>query len=115
MFAVFPFPNKQNSSISIITCLLIQIFNLIFKLLEKLTVVFVFENVIFFSPKFTFHWSCINSGFTNFYTLLHVKHAELPVGQPPAVAFTAFADAWPRATETEIGAAPYAPLAWEGL
>ena len=26
--------------------------------------------------------------------------------QPSAVAFTAFADAWPRATETEIGAAP---------
>ena len=25
--------------------------------------------------------------------------------QPPAVAFTAFADVWPRATETEIGAA----------
>ena len=25
--------------------------------------------------------------------------------QPPAVAFTAFADAWPRAIETEIGAA----------
>ena len=25
--------------------------------------------------------------------------------QPPAVAFTAFADAWPGATETEIGAA----------
>ena len=25
--------------------------------------------------------------------------------QPPAVAFTAFADAWPRARETEIGAA----------
>ena len=24
--------------------------------------------------------------------------------QPPAVAFTAFADAWPRAIETEIGA-----------
>ena len=24
--------------------------------------------------------------------------------QPPAVAFTAFADVWPRATETEIGA-----------
>ena len=33
-----------------------------------------------------------------------IKHAELPVGQLPAVAFTAFADAWPRATETEIGA-----------
>ena len=30
-----------------------------------------------------------------------VKHAELPVDQPPA----AFADAWPRAIETEIGAA----------
>ena len=27
-----------------------------------------------------------------------VKHAELPVNQPPAVAFTAFADVWPRAT-----------------
>ena len=25
--------------------------------------------------------------------------------QPPVVAFTAFADVWPRATETEIGAA----------
>ena len=25
--------------------------------------------------------------------------------QPPAVAFTAFTDVWPRATETEIGAA----------
>ena len=25
--------------------------------------------------------------------------------QPPAVALTAFADAWPRAIETEIGAA----------
>ena len=25
--------------------------------------------------------------------------------QPPTVAFTAFADVWPRATETEIGAA----------
>ena len=25
--------------------------------------------------------------------------------QPPALAFTAFADAWPRAIETEIGAA----------
>ena len=25
--------------------------------------------------------------------------------QPPAVAFTAFADAWPRAIETEIGGA----------
>ena len=25
--------------------------------------------------------------------------------QPPAVVFTAFADVWPRATETEIGAA----------
>ena len=28
--------------------------------------------------------------------------------QPPAVALTAFADAWPRAIETEIGAAPCA-------
>ena len=28
--------------------------------------------------------------------------------QPPAVAFTAFADMWPRATETEIGATPCA-------
>ena len=27
--------------------------------------------------------------------------------QPPAVAFTAFADAWPRAIETEIGAADF--------
>ena len=34
-----------------------------------------------------------------------VKDAELPVDQPPAVAFTAFADVWSRATETEIGAA----------
>ena len=34
-----------------------------------------------------------------------VKHAELPVDQPPAVPFTAFADVWPRATETEIGTA----------
>ena len=34
-----------------------------------------------------------------------VKLAELPMDQPPAVAFTAFADAWPRAIETEIGAA----------
>ena len=34
-----------------------------------------------------------------------VKHAELPVDQPPAVAFTAFADVWPRATVTETGAA----------
>ena len=25
--------------------------------------------------------------------------------QPPAVAFTAFADVWPRSTETEIGTA----------
>ena len=28
--------------------------------------------------------------------------------QPPAVALTAFADAWPRAIETEIGAALFA-------
>ena len=28
--------------------------------------------------------------------------------QSPTVAFTAFADVWPRATETEIGAAPFA-------
>ena len=34
-----------------------------------------------------------------------VKHKKLPVDQPPAVAFTAFADMWPGATETEIGAA----------
>ena len=34
-----------------------------------------------------------------------VKHAELPVDQPPAVATIAFADSRPRATETEIGAA----------
>ena len=34
-----------------------------------------------------------------------VKLAELPVDQPPAVAFTAFADAWPGAIKTEIGAA----------
>ena len=32
------------------------------------------------------------------------KHVELPVDQPHAVAFTAFADVWPRATDTEIGA-----------
>ena len=32
-------------------------------------------------------------------------HAELPVDQPPVVAFTAFADAWPRAREMEKGAA----------
>ena len=31
------------------------------------------------------------------------------MGQPPAVAFTACAHAWPRAIETEIGAA-LAPL-----
>ena len=35
---------------------------------------------------------------------MEVKHVELPVDQPPAVALTAFADAWPRAIETEIGA-----------
>ena len=34
-----------------------------------------------------------------------VKLAELPVDQPTAVAFTALADAWLSATETEIGAA----------
>ena len=34
-----------------------------------------------------------------------VKLAELPVDQSPAVAFIAFADALPRAIETEIGAA----------
>ena len=34
-----------------------------------------------------------------------VKHAELPVDEPPAVAFTVFAAVWPRATETEIDAA----------
>ena len=34
-----------------------------------------------------------------------MKHAELPVDQPPAVAFTAFADVWPRATDMEIGTA----------
>ena len=34
-----------------------------------------------------------------------VKHTELLVDQPPAVAFTALADVWPRATETETGAA----------
>ena len=28
-------------------------------------------------------------------------HAELPVDQPPAVAFTAFVDVWPRATGNE--------------
>jgi len=36
-----------------------------------------------------------------------VKQAEVSVDQPPTVAFTAFADAWPRAIETEIGAALY--------
>ena len=40
-----------------------------------------------------------------FANVANFKHAELPVDQPPAVAFTAFADAWPRAIETEIGAA----------
>ena len=44
-----------------------------------------------------------------------VKHAELPVNQPPAVAFTAFADVWPRATETEIGAALCAIIAGRTL
>ena len=34
-----------------------------------------------------------------------VKLVELPLDQPPAVAFNAFADAWPRAIEMEIGAA----------
>ena len=34
-----------------------------------------------------------------------VKLAELIVDQPHAVAFIAFTDAWPRAIETEIGAA----------
>ena len=34
-----------------------------------------------------------------------VKHAELPVVLLPAVAFTAFAEVWPPATETEIGTA----------
>ena len=34
-----------------------------------------------------------------------LKHTELPVDQPPAVALTAFADAWPWAIETEVGAA----------
>ena len=33
------------------------------------------------------------------------EHTELPVDQPPVVAFTAFADVWPWATETEVGAA----------
>ena len=33
-----------------------------------------------------------------------VKHEKLPVGQPSAVAFTAFAYVWPRAAEAEIGA-----------
>ena len=33
-----------------------------------------------------------------------VKHVELPVDQPPAVAFIAFTDVWPRATAMEIGA-----------
>ena len=35
---------------------------------------------------------------------MKVKLAELPVDQPPAVAFSAFADVLPRAIETEIGA-----------
>ena len=30
---------------------------------------------------------------------------EKKVDQPPVIAFTAFADVWPRDTETEIGAA----------
>ena len=34
-----------------------------------------------------------------------VEHAELPVDQLSAVDFTAFADVWPRATETETDAA----------
>jgi len=34
-----------------------------------------------------------------------VKHTELPVEQPPTLAFTVFTDAWHRATEMEIGAA----------
>ena len=33
------------------------------------------------------------------------KHAELQVDERFAVAFTAFADVWPRAAETEMGAA----------
>ena len=37
------------------------------------------------------------------------------MGQPPAVAFTAFADAWPRAVETEIGAALCATGRGKGL
>ena len=36
---------------------------------------------------------------------MKVKLTELPVDQPPAVAFAAFADVWPRAIETEMGAA----------
>ena len=35
--------------------------------------------------------------------------------QPPSVAFTAFADAWPRAIETEIGAALCAIVRGKGL
>ena len=35
---------------------------------------------------------------------MKAKHAELPVDQPPAVAFTVFADALPRSMETGIGA-----------
>ena len=34
-----------------------------------------------------------------------IKHVELPVDQPPAVALTVFADVWPWVTETEIDAA----------
>ena len=33
----------------------------------------------------------------------NVKHAEFPVDQPSAIAFTAFADAWCSAIEMEIG------------
>ena len=32
----------------------------------------------------------------------------VPTDEPPAVAFTAFADVWPRAIETELGATPCA-------
>ena len=34
-----------------------------------------------------------------------VKRAELPVDQPPTIAFTGFENVWPRAIETEIGPA----------
>ena len=44
-----------------------------------------------------------------------VKLAKLPAVQPPAVAFTAFADSWPRGRETEIGATVYTIGRGKGL